>query len=207
MEFGTCWRRWIATILSTATSKILLNGQPGPTIKYRRVRQGDSLSPLLIILAMEVLNRLFRTAREQGILRSSSSREGIKYQCSIYADDVILFAHPNAPEAEAVKALLQIFEDASGLRTNMSKCSITNIYGAESSISSVQQVLRCQIAPFPIRYLGLPLSTTKVPKDHIRKTVDAVARRLPSCHGALMAKSDRFWSGSNQSYTPYQFTP
>lgn len=73
----------------------------------------------------------------------------------------------------------------------MAKCSITNVYGADSSIEAIQQVLGCQITTFPIRYLGLPLSTSKLPKDQIRKTVDAVARRLPACHGPLMAKSGR----------------
>jgi hypothetical protein len=65
MGFGTHWRRWIATLLSTATSCILLNGQPGRPIRHRLgVRQGDSLSPLLFICVMEVLGRLFAAARE-----------------------------------------------------------------------------------------------------------------------------------------------
>lgn len=41
--FGPCWRRWIAGLLSTASSRITLNGQLGPPIMHRRgVRQGDS---------------------------------------------------------------------------------------------------------------------------------------------------------------------
>jgi hypothetical protein len=46
MGFGVRWRRWIATLLSTASSSILMNGQPGKRIRHQRgVRQGDSLSP------------------------------------------------------------------------------------------------------------------------------------------------------------------
>lgn len=102
MGFGPCWRRWITTLLSSASSNILLNGQPGKQIRHRRrVRQGDSLSPLLFIIAMEVLGRLFRAAREQGVLHSLT-RDGIRFQCSIYADDVILFAHPDINEALAI---------------------------------------------------------------------------------------------------------
>jgi hypothetical protein len=136
------------------------------------------------------------------VLRSLA-QEGIRYQCSLYADDVILFAYPEACEARAIKAILQIFEDASGLKTNMAKCSITNIFGAEEAIPELQRILGCQVAPFPIHYLGMPLSTTKLPKDQVRRTVDAVARRLPACHGPLMAKSGRLiWVKSVLSAIP-----
>ena len=191
MGFGVRWRRWIATLLSTTSSSILLNGQVGRKIRHQRgVRQGDSLSPMLFICAMEVLARLFNAAREAGVLRNLADGR-IRFQCSLYADDVILFAFPNASEATAIKGILQIFEEVSGLATNMAKCSITNIFGAEGILPELQQILGCRIAAFPIRYLGLPLSTTKLPKEQIRRTVDAVERRLPACHGPLMAKSGR----------------
>jgi hypothetical protein len=91
LGFSSTWRRWVASLLSTASSRILLNGKPGAPIKHRRgVRQGDSLSPMLFILAMEVLARLFSTTMEQGIIRPLQTQT-IKHHCSMYADDVILF--------------------------------------------------------------------------------------------------------------------
>jgi hypothetical protein len=47
----------------------------------------------------------------------------------MYADDVILFVSPSVTEAQAVARILDIFGNASGLKTNISKCSITPIYG------------------------------------------------------------------------------
>jgi hypothetical protein len=44
---------------------------------------------------------------------------------------------------------------------------ITEIYGAQDSLPDVQHILGCQIAQFSIRYLGQPLSTTKIPKAAI----------------------------------------
>jgi hypothetical protein len=52
----------------------------------------------------------------------------IKFQCILYAADIILFIRPFAQEATVVKEILRVFEEASGLKTNLSKCSITPIF-------------------------------------------------------------------------------
>jgi hypothetical protein len=52
-------------------------------------------------------------------------------------------------------------------------------------------ILECQVQPFPIKYLGLPLSTRPIPKAHFQSVVEAVARKVPPCHGTLMARSGR----------------
>jgi hypothetical protein len=155
---------------------------------------------------MEVFVRLFATATEQGIIRPMGT-PSIKHHCSLYADDVILFMHLEAREARAIKELLRIFGEASGLHTNMAKCSITPIYGSEDSLPQLQEILGCRISEFPITYLGMPLSTKKIPKARIQATVDSVARRLPPCHGPLMVKSGRLvWIKSVLAAVPIYTT-
>jgi hypothetical protein len=155
---------------------------------------------------MEVFARLFATTTEQGIIRPMGI-PSIKHHCSLYADDVILFMHPEAREARAIKELLRIFREASGLHTNLGKCSITPIYGSEDSLPQLQEILGCRISEFPITYLGLPLSTKKIPKARVQATIDSVARRLPSCHGPLMAKSGRLvWIKSVLAAVPIYAT-
>ena len=178
-------------LLSTTSSKIMLNGHQGPTIQHRRgVRQGDSLSPMLFIIAMDVWHRLFLKAARDGVLWKMEP-SAVKYQCSFYADDVILFIRPTAQEATAVKEILRIFGEASGLQTNLAKCSITPIFDGEDNLQELANILGCQVQPFPIRYLGLPLSTKRLPKAHLQSMVEAVARKLPPSHGSLMARSGR----------------
>ena len=94
----------------------------------RGVRQGDSLSPMLFIMVMDVLDRLFKLATVMGALQPLEL-PAIKFQCSLYADDVILFIQPTVAEAQAVQRVLHIFGEAAGLKTNLAICSITFIFG------------------------------------------------------------------------------
>jgi hypothetical protein len=51
---------------------------------------GDPLSPMLLILVMDVLNSLFLKADELGLLQPLL-RHGIVQRVSLYADNVVLF--------------------------------------------------------------------------------------------------------------------
>lgn len=63
---------------------------------------------MLFIIAMDMLHRLFAKAVSDGVLKRMRPSE-IKYQCSLYADDVIMFIRPTVQEALAVKHILNLF--------------------------------------------------------------------------------------------------
>lgn len=87
--------------------------------------------------------------------------------------------------------ILELFGSASGLRTNLEKCSITPIFGYDDNLQAIQNVMPCQVIQFPIKYLGLPLSVKKIPKAHLQPMIDEVAARLPAWQGPLMPRSSR----------------
>lgn len=67
--FGNKFVGWLAIMFSSASTKVLLNREPGPPIWHRsELRQGDPLSPQLFDIAVDVLGKLFKRATELGIL-------------------------------------------------------------------------------------------------------------------------------------------
>jgi hypothetical protein len=69
LGFGPRWREWVSFLFCTTTSRAMLNGVPGPKFHHARgVRQGDPLSLMLFILAMDPLQRLLNLATGCNVL-------------------------------------------------------------------------------------------------------------------------------------------
>ena len=191
LGFGIRWRDWIASLVSTASTRVLLNGDPGNLIcNARGLRQGDPLSPMLFILVMEMLQRLFQRAASLGILSPPASQV-IQHQCSLYADDVVLFVNPAAQDMITTKEILALFGDASGLHTNLQKSLIAPIACSDSEITLAAQLFPAEISDFPIKYLGLPLTVRRLRKAHLQPLVDRVAAYIPTWKASLLNKAGR----------------
>lgn len=96
--FGPAWLSWVAALLSTALTKIIVNGVLGRTIHHAKgLRQGGPSSLLLFVIGMDALTSLVCKASEAGVI---SSFRGISptQRLSIYADDVAWFIRPSTPE-------------------------------------------------------------------------------------------------------------
>ena len=74
MGFGERWGRWMSACITTVRFFVLINGSPeGIFDSSRGLCQGDSLSPLLFLLIMEVLSKLLKRTKEGGFLLWFSS--------------------------------------------------------------------------------------------------------------------------------------
>jgi hypothetical protein len=149
LGFSLKWRDWIAAILGSATSKILINGQPTKAIRHERgLRQGDPLSPMLFILAIDPLQRIIEVAANKGILNPVLPRAA-RLRCSLYADDAAIFAAPNSLEIDHLQRILCFFGECSGLKINISKTEIFLIRLDNTSVTQILQNFPGKICRFP----------------------------------------------------------
>jgi hypothetical protein len=158
LGFPQRWRALMTTLLSTATSRVLLNGIPGKDILHGRgLRQGDPLSPLLFDIAIDPLQRLLEKATEAGLI--SAMPGGLQGpRVSLYADDAAIFLAPSAHDVAGLASILQHFGEVTGLVTNVAKSSIAPIQCAGINLEEVLANFPATTTPFPIKYLGLPIS-------------------------------------------------
>lgn len=163
--FSSRFRNWIAALFATSSSRILLNGVAGTPIKHGRgLRQGDPLSPLLFVLAIDPLSQVLDLATSLGLLHKIR-RRGAVPRTSLYADDAALFVAPYKEDIQNLLAILHNFGEVTGLCTNFQKSAVVPIRCGQVNIDEVLDGLPLERASFPLKYLGLPLSIGRLRKE------------------------------------------
>lgn len=102
-----------------------------------------------------------------------------------------MFLSPSQGDLRTMHCVLDIFEGASGLACNFQKCQIMPIRCSDEDIVRVTQLWPGMITEFPVKYLGIPLAVSALPKHALQPLVDRVADRLPTWKGQLMNRSGR----------------
>lgn len=106
LGFGHCWRSLICALLASSSTRVLLNGYPGQPIRhYRGLRQGDPLTPMLFIIAIDVLRRLISKAEDLQLLTPLAARQP-QHRASFYANDVVVFTAPIEENLVLIKSIL-----------------------------------------------------------------------------------------------------
>ncbi|WVZ54663.1 hypothetical protein U9M48_005428, partial [Paspalum notatum var. saurae] len=170
---------------------IILNGTTGRPICHRRgLRQGDPLSPLLFILAMDPIQRILDKATAQGLL-SPIGGDPIKLRTSLYADDTALFVRPTTSDLQNLHQILSHFGEATGLRTNIDKSELYTISCDNVDMTEVLGQFQGQLCSFSCKYLGLPLQLGRTRRADEQILIDKVGARLPGWKGRLLSKAGR----------------
>lgn len=87
--FPQRWTDLLAIMLSSASTRPLVNGRPGRRISHARgLRQGNPMSPMLFVIVMEVLNSLIIEVDRRCIF-SRLPGTVIQHRASLYANDLV----------------------------------------------------------------------------------------------------------------------
>ena len=129
-------------IASYTFSSILVNGSPSTTIlPSRGTRQGNPLSPFLLILIVESLSHSIKATSTEGkIIIICIHGNNLISSHLLLVDDIMLMWGSNVQEAKALKIALQESMEALGTSNNLSKSQIfffNNLMAARSHISRV----------------------------------------------------------------------
>ncbi|GKB56655.1 putative RNA-directed DNA polymerase, eukaryota, reverse transcriptase zinc-binding domain protein [Tanacetum coccineum] len=152
--FGSRWRNWIRECLSSAKLSILINGSRTEEIPmYRGLRQGDPLSHLLFILAMEGLHLSIQKAMEDK--RISGVFVGVKklnISHLFYADDVVFLSEWNAKEVDVGVDM--------------------------ENVSNMARASGCAVGSCPFSYLGVNMGANMACKSNWDNVLQCFHNRL-----------------------------
>ncbi|XP_062080462.1 uncharacterized mitochondrial protein AtMg01250-like [Humulus lupulus] len=117
--------KWVMACLKDPTYTILMNGRVQGEFRGRKgLRQGDPISPLLFVLAMEFCTRLLCQASLDKGFRYHPKCKQLKIVNLCFADDLVIFCKGETSSVQIMRDGFNEFCLASGLSANMDKSQV-----------------------------------------------------------------------------------
>nr|BDI54533.1 retrotransposon protein, putative, unclassified [Triticum aestivum] len=159
---------------------VTINGTMGSFFRNKRgLRQGDPSSPLIFNFVADILAAMIHKARGAGNIKWLVPHLIPGGVTNLqYADDTMLMFEPDDHSIATIKLLLLAFEILSGLKINFLKREVITIGMANHESSRIASLLNCKLGSFPIKYLGLPISTKKLTIAEWEPLYGKVANRV-----------------------------
>lgn len=131
MEFGEKWIFWIRGCLSSSRASVLVNSFATKEFPITKgVRQGDPLSPFLVIIAMEGLNVDMKSTCQNDIFHGVKiSNGGPSISHLFYADDALFLGNWSSSNFSNLTRILKCYHASSGLKVNFQKPKVYGVGG------------------------------------------------------------------------------
>ncbi|KAL2245415.1 UNVERIFIED_CONTAM: hypothetical protein Sindi_2809700 [Sesamum indicum] len=191
--FPNIFIRWIEECVTTASFSVGLNGKPhGFFTGARGLRQGDPLSPYLFVLVMEVLHLGFLQLIDQDELFTFHWKcEAARVFQLGFADDILLFSRANIASIGVFKTGLDRFAGWSGLKLNVQKSHLIISRSAQGMREDMLTLLGFQEGQLPMRYLGLPLISSRLSASNCQPLLIKIDQRIAGWEGLQLSYAGR----------------
>lgn len=187
--FSEIARDLIYRIICSIDYSFFINGETVGNVRSSRgVRQGDPLSPLLFVLAQQVLTvNLNRKIRNGEISSYKVGRQELPISHLLYADDVLVFTNGASRSLHNLMRLLRSYEKSSGQFTNTGKSSFYIGKRTLHRAAPIANITGITKSDFPIRYLGVPIFAGRSRLVYFEHLVDKVRRKLDGWKAKILS--------------------
>ena len=196
----------IKACITTPSFSVAVNGElTGFFASKRGLRQGDPLSPLLFIIAMEAFLSSLYVAAQAPNFEFHPKCEGIKLTHVSFADDIFLFAGGTTSSVRVIMDELNKFENFSGLQVNKQK-SVIFLAGISDAIrNEMLNITGFSLGRLPMKYLGVPLLSTRLSHNDCQPLIDKIMVRIQAWTSRSLSFAGRlqllsfffFWINKN----------
>ena len=173
--------RSIKECITTPSFSVSVNGElAGFFASKRGLTQGDPLSPFLFIIVMEAFSRSLSVAAHRQEFLFHPKCKDINLTHLSFADDIFLFAGGTNSSVQIIMEELNRFENFSGLHVNNQKSAIF-IAGVNDDVKNdLVNTTGFSLGSFPMKYLGVPLISTRQSHCDCQPLLDKIMARIQS---------------------------
>jgi hypothetical protein len=173
---------WIKECVTSPRFSVCINGSLVGYFEGKKgLRQGDPLSPYLFVLAMEVLSKILAATTGPSLgFKYHPNCLKMKLTHICFADDLLIFSEASQYSIGVIKAALAEFEELFGLKANPSKSYVFCSGISDRLKQLLLQDLQMHEGKFPVRYLGVPLISTRLTAADCEQLLDRITSRISS---------------------------
>lgn len=163
LNFPGQFIHWIMECVKSPSFSLLVNGQSFGFFKSTRgLRQRCPLSPHLFYKVMEFLSANLNSFAKYGSIPTPFPKGNTSNSHLLFTDDVMIFAWDNIPVAGKIKDFLEKLKLQTGVTVNCNKSSINFSNCDEDRMEAISSILNFPRQSLTIKYLGLPLFSTRL---------------------------------------------
>lgn len=186
------FRSWIKVCIETPSFAIMINGAAHGYFNNKRgIRQGDTMSPYLFVLVIDMFSDIIKNAVDGGDISLHQRCADPVITHLSFADDLIAFFYGDENSARGFKAVLEKFRVCSGLQVNVLKSLIFCAGMSDQQAENIYTIVDFNKGELPVRYLGLPLITKKLCHADCMPLLERVIARVQCWKGKYLSYAGR----------------